>query len=145
RFFAPLYPCLAVLVGAVVERLAGAEATTRLRVCWRSYLTFLAGVMLLTAIAVAAGPFLPAEGGLECWPAPPYRAVGYSGAIAALALVTWKSVPAAGKNRERVGVLAVAAFMGVLLIGVGTDVRQRRAADPLPALSDLQAKLPPGQ
>ncbi len=144
RFFAPLYPCLALLIGWVVQRVAEAGAAL-LAVGWRHYLTLLAGVTLLAAAAVAASPLLPLRGPLAAWSAPPALAVVYGAILVMLAGVTWEAGCCTDASQVRVAVLSVAGSMTVLLTCVGTDVRLRRSADTAAAVREVCAKLPPGQ
>jgi 4-amino-4-deoxy-L-arabinose transferase-like glycosyltransferase len=140
RYFAPLYPCLAVLVGAVVERCGRPGAAPELRAGWRWYLRVAAAAAALTAAFLAAAPWL-AHPWLAGWAAPPGRALGYALACLALAgLIAW----AGRAGRVRLAVCAVASYMVLLFVGVIADVRLRRTEDTAAAVRLLKERLPPG-
>lgn len=146
RFFAPLYPCLAVLIGLAVQRCSEAGAATALRSAWRQYLGALAGGMVLAAVAavgVACGRGrFPALG---AWAEPPLIALGYAGVAVGLAALAWRARRGGDPFRVRMGVLAVACFLVLTFTGVATDVRLHRSEDASGAMSRLKEKLPPGQ
>jgi 4-amino-4-deoxy-L-arabinose transferase-like glycosyltransferase len=145
RYFASLYPCLAVLVGLVVERCAAASAAVVLGAAWRRYLATVAGVMLLVAVAVVAvalaAVLCPA---LAPWAEPPTAALLYGLACTGLASVALRSA-AAGPTRVRGAVLAVVCFMTLLFSGVLMNIRVHRTEHLPKAIAELKHKLPPGQ
>jgi hypothetical protein len=145
RYFAPLYPCPAVLVGLVVQRCAEVGAPAPLRVGWRWYLTTLAGVMALSGAAVAVGSGLAHRPGMAAWAEPPPVALGYAVVSVALAALTLCARGGGDPFRVRAGVLALAGFMAVTFAGVFTDVRMRRREDTAAAVARLKEQLPPGQ
>jgi hypothetical protein len=145
RFFAPLYPCLAVLIGVAVERCAGAAAAP-LRTAWRRYLVLAAAVMGLVAIAVPiAAMGVARRPALAHWAEPPLLALVYTMAAAGLTLLTWRLRHGGPERCVRWGVLAVAGFMVLLFSGLLTDVRVRRSEDTAAAMRRLKEHLPPGQ
>ena len=81
RYYMPLYPCLAVLVGMVIERAAAADASYELRRGWRWFCWGIAaamlvgsGVLIVAALNVVR-PWLrwpkagPTSCRSRCWPA----------------------------------------------------------------------------
>ena len=146
RYFAPLYPCIAVLVGLVIERLAAADLAPFLRASWRLYLLTAAGVMaVLGTAAVVAAVCLPGRPDLAAWAEPPLVAALYAWACAVLAALTFRARDGADPSRVRTAVLALTAFMAVTFAGVFTDVRLRRAERPDADMARLRERLPPGQ
>ncbi len=61
RYYMPLYPCLAVLVGIVIERAAAADASYQLRRGWRWYCQGIAVLLVAGSVLliVAALPLCP--------------------------------------------------------------------------------------
>jgi hypothetical protein len=145
RYFAPLYPCLAVLVGLAIERCAEAGATAVLGAAWRGYLATAAGVMLLVAVAVVAvalaAVLCPA---VAPWAELPVAALLYGLACAGLASAALRGA-AGGPTRVRGAVLAVVCFMTLLFSGVLMNIRVRRTEHLPEAIAQLKHKLPPGQ
>jgi 4-amino-4-deoxy-L-arabinose transferase-like glycosyltransferase len=145
RYFAPLYPCLAVLVGLVIERCAAASAPTVLGVAWRRYLAAIVGVMLLVAVAVVAVALAAVlSPALAPWAEPPTAALLYGLACGGLAGAALRSA-ASGPTRVRGAILAVVCFMTLLFSGVLMNIRVRRTEHLPEAIAELKHKLPPGQ
>jgi 4-amino-4-deoxy-L-arabinose transferase-like glycosyltransferase len=145
RYLAPLYPCLAVLIGLVVECVAKAEMPVMVRGGWRQFAQFFAGVMGAAALAViGAALLLPNHPKLNSWAAPPLVALGYAAAIALLVPCIWKSRLGGDATTIRGAVLAVAFFMVLAFTGIVTDARVRRCEDQASAIARLKRQIPPG-
>jgi 4-amino-4-deoxy-L-arabinose transferase-like glycosyltransferase len=146
RFFAPLYPCLAVLVGLVVQRCGEAAAGVALRAAWGRYLVTVAGVLIALAVAVAGAAAARAlRPALSDWGEPPLAALAYVAALVGLAVVIFRAREGGSPARTRSAVLAVAASLAVLFPGVANGIRLRRSEDPVAAMRRLKEQLPPGQ
>jgi len=145
RFFAPLFPCLAVLIGIVVQRSAEADAWSGLRAGWRMYTWTLACLMVAAALAVlVAALFWASHPILQPWAEQPVVALIYALVSVALALLVIR-VRNGGPSQVRVSVLAVACFMAMTFSGVVTDIRLRRSEYISDAVQRLKETLPPGQ
>ena len=146
RFFAPLYPCLAVLIGLAVERCGEAAASESLRTAWRRYLGVMACGMIAAAVGVvvvAAGSMFNAS--LKPFAEPPIFALAYAAASIGLAVLIWRVREGGTSSRIRTAVLAVAGFLAITFTGVVTDVRLKRSENPAEAMTRLKEHLPPGQ
>jgi 4-amino-4-deoxy-L-arabinose transferase-like glycosyltransferase len=142
RYFAPLYPCLAVLVGLAIERCAAAGPA----VAWRRYLAVAAGGMLLAASAVAAIALAAVRWpALSPWAEQPSAALLYGLACAGLAILALRAAAAGDRAAARGAVLALVCFMTLTFSGVVTSIRVRRTEHLPEALAQLKQKLPPGQ
>jgi 4-amino-4-deoxy-L-arabinose transferase-like glycosyltransferase len=143
RYLTPLFPCLAVLVGVVVQRCGEAAAASALRAGWRWYLRVAAAAAAGTAAFLPAVPWL-SHPWLAGWAAPPGRAASYALACLALAgLIVWAG-RAAGPWRARLAVVGVASYMVLLFGGVIADVRLRKTENTGGAVRRLKEQLPPG-
>jgi 4-amino-4-deoxy-L-arabinose transferase-like glycosyltransferase len=145
RYFAPLYPCLAVLVGVVVQRCADADVAGRLAAGWRRYLALLAGLMAATAGAVMFLSLAAVNPRLARWAEPLPAALAYAVLALGLAVVLWRVRAAGSPARVRWAVLTLAGFMIAACTGYVTDVRERRSEDVQGAVAALKERLPPGQ
>ncbi len=146
RYFAPLYPCLAVMIGIVVQGCMCAELPAGMRAGWRGFAWLLTGVMAFAGLAVlVAAMFLrdhPYFGPwAERWP----LALAYAVAAAGLAVLTLKGRQGGDPVRMRMVVLAVACFMVLTFTGILTNVRIRRSEDQATAVARLKEQLPPQQ
>jgi 4-amino-4-deoxy-L-arabinose transferase-like glycosyltransferase len=145
RYFAPMYPCLAVLIGLVVQRCAEADLVSSLSRAWQRYLLTMVGGMSMVAGLVAllgVGASLAALAPLAL---PSLVALAYAGSCLALAFLVWRMRKTVEPQRVRWVVLAVAGFMVVVFTGVATDIRLRQSEDAATAMSRLKEQLPPGQ
>src|SRR6185436_2783277 len=58
RYFMPLYPCIALLIGLLIERCAAADALSPARRLWRSFLWVMAIVAPGVSIVLLVASFL---------------------------------------------------------------------------------------
>ncbi|MCS7046412.1 MAG: glycosyltransferase family 39 protein [Gemmataceae bacterium] len=144
RYFTPLYPLLALLIGVAIERCAAADAASWLRAWWRGYFGLAAGVM-----SFAAG--LAALVGMEVWQPgalaelPPQKALGYAGLFALFSVLAWSARAAQTMRQAGWGLTAIAGFMVASCAGFLTDLRLQRAVDAAAAMAELRARLPTDQ
>jgi 4-amino-4-deoxy-L-arabinose transferase-like glycosyltransferase len=145
RYFAPLFPCLAVLVGVGIQRCAEADARSALRAAWRLYLGAAACVMLLAAVAVLVATLCWARHPvLSPWAEPPLVALTYALVAVALAILVLRARNG-GPSQAPLPVLALACFMAMTFSGVVSDIRLRRSEQVADAVRQLKETLPPGQ
>jgi hypothetical protein len=146
RYFAPLFPCVAVLIGLAVQSAAAAPPSSAVRAAWRRFLGLAAGAMVVTAVAVlgvaAIGPSRPL---LAPFAEPPLVALGFAFAAVGMAYLTLRARIGADVSGARTAVLALAGFLMLTFIGVGTDVRLRKSENAAEAMRQLKEKLPPRQ
>jgi 4-amino-4-deoxy-L-arabinose transferase-like glycosyltransferase len=146
RYFAPLYPCLALLIGSVVERCAAADVSALLARCWRWYIYSFIVVMLAAGTAVSLAPFVLASSPrYQPWLEQPLIALGYGAAMVILAVLCFRARQAGSTTRVRTIVLAGACFMVLTLAGIVTNIRVRRSEDQANAVARLKRLLPAGQ
>lgn len=144
RYLMPLYPCIAVLIGLVVQRCSESrEGSPWLRV-WEWYLRSAAGIMVAAGLAVLGASLLmgPNE---SVWAQPPLFALAYAllagGAAAGL---LWARRGDGKPLRWHVAILAVAAFVGLTFTGVVTNRRVLTSVDTEGAVARLKQELPQG-
>jgi len=141
RYFMPLYPCFALLIGLVAERCWQAGPAARWRRLWPWYLAGLIVMMVAAGITILAVSLVPR------WQSPlaqpPWFAVVYVLAAGALATLTAWAAAGAGPARRVAGTLAIAALMGLTLVGPLTDSLVRRSVDQAALVAELKQKLPP--
>jgi 4-amino-4-deoxy-L-arabinose transferase-like glycosyltransferase len=146
RYFAPLYPCVAVLIGLAIQRCVEAPAESPLRAVWRWYLLTMACILGVTAIGltVLAGLATDFES-LARWAEPPFAAFAYASVFIALAIVVFRIRGNQDPARGRLAVLALSASVALIFTGVYTDARLRQSENPASAVRQLKDRLPPGQ
>jgi 4-amino-4-deoxy-L-arabinose transferase-like glycosyltransferase len=144
RYLMPLYPCIAVLVGLVVQRCSESPSGTPWRRVWEWYLRSVAGVMVAAGLAIL-GVSLLAGPDEVAWAQPPLFALAYAlsgiGAAAALFRVGRRGGAALG---GRAAVLLVAGFMALTFTGVLTNKHVNTSVDTAGAVARLKQELPQG-
>ncbi len=144
RYFAPLYPCMAVLIGLVVQCCAEANLTASVRLGWRLFLSLLTFVMIGAALAVVVvALFLKSHPKFGPWAEPPLIALCYAAVVGVLSVFTWKARHG-DDGRVSSAVLSIAWFMVLTFTGILTDVRIRKSEDQAAAMARLKQLLPAG-
>lgn len=142
RYFMPLYPCMALLIGMIVERCARAEFTSRARISWNNFLLVLAVVVPVAGFVVAGATFVPLEQ-LAVLRQPHWFAIAFPAAGAMCSFILWKARRAVGPAPALVPVLALSAFLGLFSTGVMLNVNAKTFNNPAPLVAEVKAQLPP--
>jgi hypothetical protein len=141
RYYLPLYPCFAPLVGLVVERCVQAGSDMPWRRLWPWFLQAMAVVMLAGGAVVLAATWI--DTGPLPLRQPGWFAAIYTIAAAGLAAIAFRSA-GRGPAGATSGVWAVAVFLGLSYTGVVTNVLIA-LSEPSPeaAIAQLKERLPP--
>lgn len=142
RYFMPLYPCMALLAGMCVERVADPAAAAWQRRGWKLFLLSKAALALVAGLVVAGVTWIErfqiAELKQPAWFAGAYAV----GALAA-AVVFLKTYGIFRPAHIRVALLTVTALIGLSYVGVVINGTIGTAEDPTPDVAQLKRKLPP--
>ncbi len=145
RYFAPLYPCLSVLIGLVVQRCAEVHVVPHVRRGWRVFLSLAACLTMATALAaVAVSLFLKGHPKFGSFAEPLPSALAYAGVVAILTALILRGRWVGDDGRVRSAVLALAWFLVITFAGPLTNARVRRSEDQPGAISRLKQRLPAG-
>ncbi|HWG45420.1 MAG TPA: glycosyltransferase family 39 protein [Gemmataceae bacterium] len=146
RYFAPLYPCLAVLIGLMVQCCLHADLPTMARAGWRRFTLLVASSMIVAGVVVMlASIFLTNHPRYSFWAERWPLALAYALAVIGLAVLIFKAREGGAASRIRTAVLAAACFMVLTFTGILTNVRVRRSEDQATAVARLKEQLPQGQ
>jgi 4-amino-4-deoxy-L-arabinose transferase-like glycosyltransferase len=142
RYFMPLFPCMAPLIGLVIQRALAADASRAMRIGWVLYLGGASAAILSGGLAVAGASWID---GLQ---APELSQPGwFAAAYLALALVVFATLLRRGAigspARAYCLVLGLAAFVGITHVSVVVNGMTRVSEDAAPAIAALKRKLPP--
>lgn len=141
RYFMPLYPCVAPLVGIVVEHAWSSAALVVTQALWRRYLSCAAVATALAGLAVAAVSFSPwLSATALCQP--PVFAVVYLFASSLLAVALWRGRLALTARRAAGGMVALALFIGLTCNGVLMNDAIRRGDDIAAQVAAVKERLP---
>lgn len=144
RYFMPLYPCFAPLVGLAIERAMLAACTDGLRQFWRRFQIGVAA----TALAAAAGVGLATCLGRSVSPLaqPVGFAIVYGVACLLICALAWQARDVAASDWRAPGaILATTAFLGLTYSGVFTNVLIGVSEDTASRVAALKKTIPPGE
>jgi 4-amino-4-deoxy-L-arabinose transferase-like glycosyltransferase len=140
RYLMPVYPCLAPLIGLVIQRCVESESSSLLRRTWSGLLIVLAVVLLVIGGAILGASFLhvPNVHGLTVRPlfASVYAALATGLGLLALALRRWSEA----RPVQR-GLLALGALLGLSHTGMVVDALARKSENAAPAVARLKEQL----
>ncbi len=138
RYFMPLYPLIAVLVGLVIERCSVAVLGRYPRRAWHQFLlcsTTLVGLISLLAL-------IPAK-----WALGSYQPLWFSLALvliaAAAAAAIWNCYRSNTPSTRMIAVATIAVFAGVAQAGVAINSNISRWNDPMSAVVGVQKIIGP--
>ena len=144
RYLSPVYPCLALLAGLVIEHLATA-AVPSLRLAWARVSGALACVMFGGAGLVPVAAMLFAGHTTRSHLAEPLGlAVVYAAGAAALALLAWRTRAADSPGRFRASMLALTAFLAWTWLLPVSGIRARQSVETPADMARVRASLPAG-
>ncbi|MEX0677995.1 MAG: glycosyltransferase family 39 protein [Pirellulales bacterium] len=140
RYYMPLYPCLAVLTGLVVEHCTARGASLADRLFWQRFLRVLALVVLGCGAAVVVASLSSGGRLAEAAQPRPFLLLWVPGVLVAAGLLAWASL---GDEwpRPQLGILTLAAFLGLAQSGAMINARLRAANDLDPAIARLKQRL----
>ena len=144
RYFSPLFPCLAVMVAAVIESCIAKVSLPRMQFGWKVFVILLSGVMFLAALGIPAISILFREGRWHYWASSSFWAVAYCGIFLSLA---WYTIRRRGTDEASVrhGMIAITCSMIALSCGYLTDLRIRRSEDTPALIARVKKDLPEQQ
>lgn len=142
RYFMPLYPCFAPLVGIVAVRAWSCSADSLAKL-WRGYFGAAAIGAVVASLAVFAA---------SVWPSPTSTPLHQSLAFAAFyalaalmaAIICWQARRPASAVRAAAAWTAVAAFLGLSSTGLLMNDTIRRSEDIAGLVAELKQRLPDG-
>ncbi len=144
RYWMPLYPCVAPLIGLLIQRCVEAEADSPLRKAWTSFLVCCGGLLLGIAVLALLGIPIERLSGLHL--GQPFRAA------LAFAIVL---VPLCGlifRNRKVIDLSTIRLTIGPIAICLGlsysvwlTNVLMNRSVGTGEAVAELKQELGPDE
>lgn len=145
RYYMPLYPCAALLIGLVTERWVQADAASLGQRLARLAAGGVALLMLGAGLTVVVASFLPRHPPLA---QPAWFAIVYAAACLGLASAVWRA--SVSSRHGQVPLLlrtawALAIFLGLSYAGVLANTALAVSEEPpAAAIARLREKLPPG-
>jgi hypothetical protein len=146
RYFAPLYPCMAVLIGLAIQRCVEAEATSNLVAVLRGYFAIMVcafGVMGLLVVGMAGFRGINPVAGR--FAEPPVAGLLFAAAFAVLAVMVARNRHSREPIHVRLALMGIAAGMSLAITGAYLNTRVRLCEYQAADMQRLKEKLPPGQ
>jgi 4-amino-4-deoxy-L-arabinose transferase-like glycosyltransferase len=135
RYYMPLYPCLAVLMGLVVEHCTRATADLADRLVWRRYQRALAAIALVAVVAFAGFNLAPGESLADARQPWSFVIAWTAAALAVGGILLWTS-RAEESPRPQLAILSLGCLLGLAYTGAMITSRVQGAND----LADLPAR-----
>ena len=141
RYYMPLFPCFAALVGIAIDRLASLRKEADAADLWTGYVRFMSYLMLGSAAVVTVVSLA-----FPSWriALPLVGAAGFASAAIGLASVSRKSISDTSDLAMGRGVFGIAAFMALVQVSLIVTVQQRRCEDIAGQIAELKHQLPAG-
>jgi 4-amino-4-deoxy-L-arabinose transferase-like glycosyltransferase len=142
RYFMPLFPCFAVLLGIVAERcwqLTPAEAPRR---AWNQFLAALAAVAAGAGVCILAASCVPRGPLVQAAQSPLFAAV-YGLAALAAAYCLLAARREGGARFAIASLTSLALLLACTTVGVATNIRFAQSEDTAGAIARLKQQLPP--
>ena len=150
RYYMPLYPCMALLVGLVAERCWLSDGRRDWQKAWSRFLVVTAGLMVGVAVSVFGisyfgdGVSAASQALISKVAQPPGFAAAYLAICALLAIIAFRSRRATDDVQRRAGTLAVSAFLGLTYVGLFLNCLEKSSNNTREQVVDMKAKLPEG-
>lgn len=143
RYFMPMYPCFAPLLGIVFDRMFAQQSPEPLRPMWQVFYRSFAGLMLVAAAgSLGCGLYELGAGRIAGQPA--WFLLLLSPSAMGLAWLTWTSGPSGTPARARTAMLAIVAFISVMFVGVYNNALIAASGHTRDQVAELKQRLPPG-
>jgi 4-amino-4-deoxy-L-arabinose transferase-like glycosyltransferase len=139
RYYMPLCPCFAVLIGLAAEHCWQSAFQGTWRSAWRQ---LLAGLAIAMGMAAGALVLINLVSHAERVAQPWNFVVAFFFCSLLLASIVWWSAAGLTAAQRRAGPIAVAAFLGLAHIGVATNIRDHLSNDTQQQVAALKQKLP---
>jgi 4-amino-4-deoxy-L-arabinose transferase-like glycosyltransferase len=142
RYFMPLYPLVAVLVGLVIDRCSLAEPGRYPRRAWHQFLLLWTTLIAACGLAVAVASLMALEFGGELR-VQQVLGLAFCGLAIFAATILWRSYRAGSKLARLAAVTTIASFVGLAYVGLKISYDAARWNDPTRAVAALKSYIPP--
>lgn len=143
RYFMPLYPLIAVLVGLVIERCATATRGTYPRRAWHQFL-LLWGVLIGGCALVVGGAALTGNDLAGRLYQPQWFGLAFAVLASMATGVLWTTFRRAHSIQPLTAVVAIGTIAAVGATGIVMNVNAARWIDPSGGIAELKKQLPDG-
>ena len=143
RYFMPLYPLVAVLIGLLIERCSLAAIGSSQRRGWQQFVSIWTAVIGIGAASFAVAAFLPADFVKSLYQPRAFSLVIAAGcAFAAIVLIF--TLRQSFQSGAALAVTAIAFVSAIAVAGMMVNVNTARWNNPQAAVSEFKKHLPAG-
>jgi 4-amino-4-deoxy-L-arabinose transferase-like glycosyltransferase len=139
RYYMPLFPCFAALVGIAIDRMAILRTENVPNELWNRYVKSMSFVMFSSAV-VAVAVSIVAPGWRFSLPLLGSIEFALGGLL--LAIIARKSLDQFSERRISIGVFSIAGFLALAQVSLVVTVQQRRCEDIAGQIERLKGQLP---
>ncbi len=141
RYLMPLYPCLALLVGLVVQRALEPAASRLMRRGWSALIWTHGTLILFAGLVVAGATWIPRFYSPQVTQ-PGWFAALYLAVALVASAVLWFNHSATQPVRARAMLLVIGAFIGLSYQGVVVNGMAQASENVASTMADLKSRLP---
>lgn len=144
RYYMPLYPCLAVLIGLVVEHCTARLAVPADRMIWRHFQRVSAIVLGVVGVGIVAAALVPWEPLAKLAQPAGFLLMWIPGVALSVSLLVWAS-QTESRPRPQIAILALCGFLTIAHCGLFINLRVRGANDLEPTVAELRQRVVRGE
>jgi 4-amino-4-deoxy-L-arabinose transferase-like glycosyltransferase len=139
RYYMPLFPCFAALIGIAIDRMAAIRNVSSDFGLWKNYMTLMSNLMIGSAFVIVAVSLA-----IPTWrfSLTIFGAIAYAAAALAFAWIARNILKNSSERAMFQGILSVAGFLALVQISLIVTVQQRRCEDISGQISKLKLQLP---
>jgi len=141
RYFMPMYPCLAILAGLVVEQCALAAVASQKRRGWDMFLLGVAVATAVGAMGILGLSLVPIES-LAQVKQPLLFAIAFAAIGLGTAIVLLRARNTSSPGRAAMAIWSLAAFLGLAFNGVEKNSVNRLSNDMAPQIAEAKSEIP---
>jgi len=141
RYFMPLYPVVAVLVGLLIECCATASVGGYPRRAWHQFLLLCGLLISVGGVTIGGAALLPGDS-TDWIHQPRWFGILFAGLATIAAYVIWRSYRMP-RLAPIAAVLTIATFVGIAYCGLMINVNAARWNDPTATVMRFKEQLPP--
>lgn len=139
RYFMPLFPSFAALIGIAIDRLASENAVADQPKLWTNFVRSMTWLMAGSAVVVLIVSILRPDLIISL---PLVSACMFGMTASTLAFVTWRSPLLEGNQSMRRAICSIAGFLAMVQVSLITTIQERRCEDIGGHIDTLKHQLP---
>ena len=141
RYYMPLFPCFAILIGLVIQRCTRLDADPAARRGWQLFVLGLAITVTIIGIALPAASLVPLKQVDGIIQPVAFGLSLFAAAVITAAILLWSRRRTSARSAT-VALLSLGIFVGLFNDGALVNIRLNDSHDPSRAIAEVKATLP---